>query len=143
MSPAHGPPGEDAAHAGAGVEADASGDEACTAMRQVLDRVGERWSLMAVVALRDGPVRFNRLRRALEGVSQRMLTLTLRRLVRDGLVSRVVLPGVPPQVEYALTPLGESLRVQVQGLLDWSVLHRQEMDESRQRFDAAQAPRPR
>lgn len=118
-------------------QSDAPADEACLQMRQVLDRVGERWSLLAVVALGDGPVRFNSLRRALAGVSQRMLTLTLRRLERDGLVLRTVHPTVPPQVDYALTPLGRSLLAQVQGLLDWSVQHAVQMDDARKRFDAA------
>lgn len=143
MSPAHGAT-DKLADAGAEARAGASRDQACAAMRQVLDRVGERWSLMVVVALAHGPVRFNGLRRALAGVSQRMLTLTLRRLERDGLVSRHAHPGVPPQVAYALTPLGESLRVQVQGLLDWSVRHRPQMDAARLRFDdAGKAPRRR
>lgn len=110
--------------------------EACRAMRQVLDRVGERWSLLAVLALSRGPQRFNQLRRAVEGVSQRMLTLTLRRLERDGLVSRAVHPSVPPQVEYALTALGRSLLPPVQSLLDWSLAHRDDMDAARARFDA-------
>src|SRR5690606_7951089 len=107
----------------------------CAAMRQVLDRIGERWTLLVVVALRDGPVRFNQLRRQLQGVSQRMLTLTLRRLERDGLVVRTVHPSVPPQVEYALTALGGSLEAQVRGLLDWSIAHAPEMDEARAHFD--------
>lgn len=119
----------------------ASDSRDCAAMRQILERVGDRWSLIVVVALNRGPLRFNQLRRHLDGVSQRMLTLTLRNLERDGLISRTIFPGVPVGVEYALTSLGESLHAAAEGLLDWADRHRQELNAARQVYDAADTAR--
>jgi DNA-binding HxlR family transcriptional regulator len=108
----------------------------CGAMRLVLDRVGDRWSLIIVTVLSAGPRRFNQLRRELQGVSQRMLTLTLRNLERDGLITRTVFPGVPAQVEYALSVLGRSFYDAVDGLMDWAERHRHEMDRAREAYQA-------
>ncbi|WP_293715797.1 MULTISPECIES: helix-turn-helix domain-containing protein [unclassified Stenotrophomonas] len=108
----------------------------CQQMRAVLDRVGEKWSLLAVLALRAQARRFNQLRRDLHGVSPRMLARTLRGLERDGLVSRQVYPTVPPQVDYALTELGQSMLAPVDALLQWGLQQQQPMDAARAAFDA-------
>lgn len=111
---------------------------ACRTVTEVLARVGDKWSMQIVMSLADGPVRFNALRRAVDGISQRMLTRTLRALERDGLVSRMVTPSIPPRVDYALTPLGESLRRPVGLLGDWAVTHRETIASARERFDREQ-----
>lgn len=118
----------------------AAGEDAayCQQMRLLLDRVGEKWSLLAVIALREQPRRFNQLRRELSGVSPRMLARTLRGLERDGLVSRSVYPTVPPQVDYALTELGKSLLQPVDALLQWAWTHQPQMDQARAEFDDRQ-----
>ncbi|WP_416223129.1 winged helix-turn-helix transcriptional regulator, partial [Tianweitania sp.] len=89
-------------------------------IREVLDRVGDTWSLLVIFNLQGRPVRFNALRRMIEGISQRMLTVTLRSLERDGLVRRTVKPTTPPEVEYALTELGQSIAVPVAALGSWA-----------------------
>jgi len=109
---------------------------ACRAMRQVLDRLGERWSLLVVTALSKRPRRFNELRRDLQGVSQRMLTLALRNLERDGLVVRTVIPSVPPQVEYELSALGHAFYLEVERVLVWATRHQPEMDAARESYDS-------
>jgi DNA-binding HxlR family transcriptional regulator len=108
---------------------------ACLATREVLDRVGDKWSLLVVFTLRDEPVRFNELKRKIAGISQRMLTLTLRGLERDGLIERTIYPTIPPRVDYALTPLGRSLIDPVTALAEWAQAHTGEINEARQRFD--------
>ncbi|MBP2326120.1 DNA-binding HxlR family transcriptional regulator [Kibdelosporangium banguiense] len=90
---------------------------------EVFRRVGDKWSMLLVIVLGGRPHRYNELHRAIEGISQRMLTRTLRNLETDGLVKREVLPTVPPSVEYSLTPLGFSLLEPISGLADWAVLH--------------------
>ena len=107
----------------------------CVGVRETLDRVGDRWSLYIIAQLRDGPQRFNALKRSIEAISQRMLTLTLRGLERDGLISRTVYPTNPPQVEYALTPLGASLAQTVTVLLDWSSENREQIESARADYD--------
>ena len=118
----------------------AAGEDAayCQQMRLLLDRVGEKWSLLAVIALRGQARRFNQLRRELSGVSPRMLARTLRGLERDGLVSRRVYPTVRPQVDYALTALGQSLLQPVDALLQWAWAHQPQMDQARAEFDDRQ-----
>ena len=106
-------------------------------VRDVLDRLGDAWSVLVILRLGDGALRFNALKRAVGAISQRMLTVTLRSLERDGLVSRTVFPTNPPQVEYALTDLGRSLAGPIGGLADWAVARRGEINENRRRFDAA------
>src|SRR6266581_9080862 len=109
--------------------------EDCRAVSEVLSRVGDKWTVLVVSTLGDGSKRFNELRRALGSISQRMLTLTLRGLERDGLVTRTVFPTVPPRVDYALTKLGRSLLEPVTGLALWVRKHRPAIDNARQRFD--------
>jgi DNA-binding HxlR family transcriptional regulator len=108
---------------------------ACQDIREVLNRVGDKWSLQVVGALADGPHRFAQLRRRLDGISQRMLTLTLRLLEREGLVERTVYPTVLPGVEYALTPLGRTLTEPVQALVKWVRQNHREMTAAREAFD--------
>ncbi|HZA01397.1 MAG TPA: helix-turn-helix domain-containing protein [Hyphomicrobiaceae bacterium] len=110
--------------------------EDCRAVSEVLARVGDKWSMLVVVMLGDGPKRFNELRRSIGGISQRMLTLTLRALERDGLVTRTVFPTIPPRVDYALTGLGRSLLIPVGALSAWALENRSRIQEARERFDA-------
>jgi len=110
--------------------------EDCRAVSEVLARVGDKWTILVVGVLGDGPKRFNELRRALGSISQRMLTLTLRGLERDGLVTRTVFPTIPPRVDYALTRLGHSLLEPVSAIGTWARQHRQTIEEARRRFDA-------
>ena len=112
-----------------------SGD--CLAVREVLNRVGDKWSVLVIELLGRGPQRFSDLRRSIEGISQRMLTLTLRGLERDGLVTRTVFATIPPSVEYALSPLGRTLLAPVCGLAAWAQRNRDEIQAARERFDAA------
>ncbi|MGE3961159.1 MAG: winged helix-turn-helix transcriptional regulator [Dehalococcoidia bacterium] len=104
-------------------------------IREVLDRVGDKWSVYVVHLLGDGTKRFSELKRSIEGISQRMLTVTLRGLERDGLVTRTIYPEVPPRVEYALTPLGETLLSTVCQLVAWAEEHRGDIDAARIRYD--------
>ena len=105
--------------------------------RPVFDRLGERWTGLVLLALRGGTMRFNELRRRIEGVSQKMLTQTLRGLERDGLVVRTVYPTVPVTVEYELTPLGRSLGEAVDVLREWAYTHLDEMNSARAAFEAS------
>lgn len=104
-------------------------------IRDVLDRVGDKWSVLVVVELANGSRRFRELQRAIFGISQRMLTLTVRRLERDGLVLRTVYPTVPAQVDYRLTETGASLTHLVKALADWSMEHRAPIAFARQSYD--------
>jgi DNA-binding HxlR family transcriptional regulator len=117
----------------AGFSSDADGT--CP-IREVLDRVGDTWSILVLLNLQQGSVRFNALRRMIEGISQRMLTVTLRSLERDGLVLRIVRPTSPPEVEYSLTALGQSLAGPVDALGQWAVENRQLIRAEQARFDA-------
>ena len=104
--------------------------------REMLDRIGDRWSVYVISALGAyGTLRFSELMQQVEGVSQRMLTVTVRGLERDGLVRRTVYAEIPPRVEYTLTPLGATLRKVVRDLLDWSGAHLAEVDAARARYD--------
>jgi DNA-binding HxlR family transcriptional regulator len=104
--------------------------------REMLVRVADKWSMYVIhVLAHEGPLRFSDLRRRVDGVSQRMLTVTLRGLERDGLVRRAMYPEVPPRVEYALTPLGGTLRDIVRELIEWSGQHLAEVDRARARYD--------
>ena len=112
----------------------------CQTINAVLSRVGDRWSVLVIFALRDGRRRFNELKRELD-ISQRMLSLTLRDLERDGLISRHYHPTIPPKVEYELTPLGHSLRGPVGVMADWALANHAAIDAARAAFDAqAQSP---
>lgn len=108
----------------------------CLAVREVLNRVGDKWSVLVVALLGDGSKRFSELRRMIEGISQRMLTLTLRGLERDGLVTRTVYPTIPPRVEYELTKLGRSLLIPITGLADWAGQNRERIQAARKKYDA-------
>src|ERR1700729_2951325 len=117
--------------------------DACPAVRDVLNRIGDKWSVQIVAFLRDGPKRFSELRRSIEGISQRMLTLTLRGLERDGLVKRTMFPTIPPRVDYELTTQGLTLLEPIQALADWADDNRVTVQAARDRFDAAEAKRER
>ena len=110
--------------------------EQCVSVREILDRAGDRWSIYVVAQLREGPQRFNALKRSVEGISQRMLTRTLRSLERDGLISRTVYPTNPPQVEYELTPLGASMAQSLMVLLNWADSNRDQIQNARANYDA-------
>src|SRR5690242_8155855 len=113
--------------------------EACRAVSEVLARVGDKWTVLVVATLGDGPKRFNELRKALGSISQRMLTLTLRALERDGLLTRTVTPSIPPRVDYELTRLGRSLLEPVSELSTWARKNRAAIVAARERFDGGAA----
>jgi DNA-binding HxlR family transcriptional regulator len=108
-------------------------------VRQILDRIADKWSLLAIALLEGRTLRFSELQRKIDGISQRMLTVTLRQLERDGLVSRTVHPVVPPRVEYALTPLGSTLHATIQALVTWTEEHQGDIAVARNAYDRAQA----
>ena len=107
----------------------------CRGVASILARVGDKWSVFVIMTLHDGPKRFNELKRVIDGISQRMLTLTLRGLERDGLVTRTVFPTIPPRVDYELTDLGRGLAKPVEALGMWAMQHRSEIEGARQKFD--------
>jgi DNA-binding HxlR family transcriptional regulator len=109
--------------------------EDCRAVASILARVGDKWSVLVIMMLADGPKRFNEIKRKIEGISQRMLTLTLRGLERDGLVTRTVFPTIPPRVDYELTDLGRGLQTPVMALGRWAFEHKQQIESARTEFD--------
>ena len=111
-------------------------DPDCRAVSELLGRVGDKWTVLVVKTLVERRCRFNELKRAVGGISQQMLTRTLKMLERDGMVARTVRPTVPPQVEYELTDLGRSLAVPVLALADWSFAHLPEIHANRAAYDA-------
>jgi DNA-binding HxlR family transcriptional regulator len=111
-------------------------------VRQILDRVADKWSLLAIALLEQQTLRFSELQRRIDGISQRMLTVTLRQLERDGLVTRTVYPVVPPRVEYSLTPLGCTLLSTIQSLVTWTEDHQAEIAAARVEYDARAAAPP-
>ena len=108
--------------------------EDCRAVSDVLDRIGDKWSVLVVVMLGRGPKRFNELRRSIASISQRMLTLTLRGLERDGLVTRTMFLTIPPRVDYELTKLGRSLLLPVGALSKWARENHAKIVEARREF---------
>jgi DNA-binding HxlR family transcriptional regulator len=112
----------------------------CRAISDVLSRVGDKWSVLVVSKLGDGTKRFNELRREIGGISQRMLTLTLRGLERDGLVARKIIPTSPPGVEYDLTALGRDLLQPVSALSAWAIRNQGKIEQSRVKFDKVERP---
>ena len=109
----------------------------CKRINEVLSRVGDRWSVLVVISLSQyGTLRFNELKRHL-GISQRMLSLTLQKLERDGLVNRTYHPTIPPKVEYRLTPMGESFQEPVRALGYWALENLGAIDTAREQYDAA------
>lgn len=107
----------------------------CRAVNSILSRIGDKWTVLIVMMLADGPRRFNELKRMIGGISQRMLTLTLRGLERDGFVSRTIFPTIPPRVDYELTPLGHSLREPIEAIGNWAFAHIPIVEEARAAFD--------
>lgn len=114
-------------------------EEACPIV-EVLDHVAGKWSIGIIVAAAQGPVRFTELERTVEGISRRMLTLTLRKLERDGLLVRTVYPTVPPKVEYTLTAMARELHESLLGLTKWAERHRRSIAAARTAYDAEHAP---
>ncbi len=112
--------------------------EDCRAVSEILQRVGDKWTVLVVGKLGDGPMRFNELRQAVGGISQKMLTTTLRGLQRDGFITRTVFPTIPPRVDYELTELGRELLVPVNALGDWARKNTARVNEARARFDEAE-----
>jgi DNA-binding HxlR family transcriptional regulator len=112
----------------------------CRAVSEVLSRVGDKWSVLVVTKLGSGTKRFNELRREIGGISQRMLTLTLRGLERDGLVTRKIIPTSPIGVEYDLTPLGRDLLQPVSALGAWAIRNQAKIRQARVSFDSGEAP---
>jgi DNA-binding HxlR family transcriptional regulator len=110
-------------------------DSDCRRFGSILARVGDKWSVFVIMTLGDGPKRFNEIKRIIGGISQRMLTLTLRGLERDGLVTRTVFPTIPPRVDYELTDLGRGLSEPVVALGKWAMNHQTEIEDARTRFD--------
>ncbi|MBY5795012.1 transcriptional regulator [Rhizobium leguminosarum bv. viciae] len=114
---------------------EADNHEHCRAMGHILDRIGDKWTIMAVGALSHGPMRFNAMMRKIGGVSHRMLTLTLRGLEREGLLTRTAYPTIPPKVEYELTDLGRSLITPLTLLADWAFENRPAIEKARLAYD--------
>ena len=108
--------------------------------RQLLDRIGDRWTVLVIGTLHDGPLRFSAIARAVDGVSQKMLTQTLRALVRDGLATRTSYPQIPPRVEYELTDLGRSLHETLAALERWATTNMDAVLRARERADAEEQP---
>ena len=113
--------------------------ESCRPITDILNRVGDKWSVMVVMVLGGGPKRFSELKRAIEGISQRMLTRTVQALERDGLVTRTVFPTIPPRVDYELTDLGRGLSKPVLALGEWAMEHQTQIQDARMRFDLRNA----
>ena len=111
----------------------------CRAVSEILQRIGDKWSLLVVRQLGDGPMRFNELRHSIGSISQKMLTTTLRTLERDGFVTRTVFPTIPPRVDYELTDLGRELEIPVKGLANGAIVNMGRIREARQRFDGKAA----
>lgn len=112
------------------------GDD-CRMVREILDLVGDKWTLYIIATLQDGPVRFNEMRRRIDGISQRMLTINLRGLERDGLVKRTLFPTIPPRVDYELTEVGRTLLAPVISLVRWANSNQENIKGARVRFDAS------
>jgi DNA-binding HxlR family transcriptional regulator len=125
------PEGTDVTDVLAGAEPDQS---ACALIRSTLTRVGEKWSALVLDELRDGPCRFNELKRSMTPITQRMLTATLRGLEHDGLISRTAYPTIPPQVEYALTDAGRDLLIVIKDIARWADAHLDQLTAARADF---------
>jgi DNA-binding HxlR family transcriptional regulator len=125
-----------ATHTGVTDPAPCGRDTTSCEIRDLLDRLADKWSLLIIELLGTGTHRFTELHREIDEISQRMLTLTLRHLERDGLVTRTVHPVVPPRVDYTLTDLGRSLLIAIEGLVWWTRAHRDEIAAARSGYDA-------
>ncbi|MFV2111982.1 winged helix-turn-helix transcriptional regulator [Micromonospora sp. LOL_025] len=135
--------GRESPACGAADEPSAPGQARACTVREVLDRVGGKWSIGILVAASQGPVRFTELERRVAGISRRMLTLTLRNLERDGLLHRRVHPTVPPKVEYTATPIALELYESLVALTDWAERHRSAIADARATYDRAHGPADR
>ncbi|AKU95506.1 Transcriptional regulator, HxlR family [Labilithrix luteola] len=113
--------------------------ENCKVVVEMLSRIGDKWTVMVVGALSEGTMRYTELQRSIDGISQRMLTLTLKGLEEDGLVARTVHPTIPPRVEYTLTPMGRTLTKPLFALYQWTMEHRPAMLEARKAYAKAAA----
>lgn len=111
----------------------------CQAVSDILQRIGDKWSLLVVQNLGEGPQRFNEIKHGIGNISQKMLTTTLRSLERDGFVTRTVFPTIPPRVDYELTDLGRELSIPVKGLAEWAIANTGRINEARARFDGIKA----
>ena len=109
----------------------------CRAVADILSRIGDKWTVFVVRSLADGPRRFTEIKRLINGISQRMLTLTLRGLERDGFVTRTVTPTIPPRVDYELTEIGRTLIEPLNTIGEWATTHRQQVEDARDSFDRA------
>lgn len=109
----------------------------CRIVRDILSQLGDKWTLMVILCLGSGPLRFNAIQRAVVGISHRMLTVTLRKLERDGLVSRTMYPDVPPRTAYELTPLGISFTEPVMAIANWAIRAQPHIERNRQIFEAS------
>jgi DNA-binding HxlR family transcriptional regulator len=114
----------------------------CAAVNDILSRIGDKWTVLIVITLSKGPMRFSEIKRSVGDISQRMLTLTLRGLERDGFATRTVYPTVPPRVDYALTELGKTLIEPLHSIAGWAIEHRGEVADARANFDHARAAIP-
>jgi DNA-binding HxlR family transcriptional regulator len=114
--------------------------DACLRVTQVLGRIGDKWTVLLIILLQERPYRFNELKRGIDGISQRMLTLTLRNMERDGLVTRTVTPSIPPRVDYELTEIGLSLAAPVKLLGEWAFQNLAGIGAAQARYDARDAP---
>ena len=119
--------------------APAVGESSSCRAREVLQRVGDKWSVLAIDLLGQGTMRFTELHRAIDGITARMLTVTLRGLERDGIVTRTIHPVIPPRVEYTLTPMGRTLLDTIGQLVDWTDSHLPEIQAARAAYDARHA----
>jgi DNA-binding HxlR family transcriptional regulator len=114
----------------------------CAAVNGILSRIGDKWTVLIVITLSKGPMRFNQIKRAVGDISQRMLTLTLRNLERDGFATRTVYPTAPPRVDYQLTELGKTLIAPLHTIGRWAIEHRQEVADARANFDHDKSTAP-
>jgi len=124
-------------HGDDGLRVAVGDSDTCGIVRETLERVGDKWTLLVVLGLSEGPMRFNSLQRAVVGISHRMLSVTLRKLERDGLVLRTAYPEVPPRVEYSLTPLGVSFIEPAMGVVQWALAADEEIRGNRAEFARA------
>ena len=113
----------------------------CARVAPILSRIGDKWSILVIMTLGEGPVRFNELRRRIGGISQRMLTFTVRGLERDGFVSRTVYPTIPPRVDYELTEMGQELKGPLASIGEWAARNSGRVAEARERYAMAEAER--
>jgi len=114
---------------------DRENSDACRPISELLSLVGDKWTMQVVKHLGNGTMRFNELRRAIDGISQKMLTTTLRNLEREGFVTRTIYPTIPPRVDYRLTDLGNELLIPIRALAEWVSENRYRIQEARTRFD--------